>query len=48
MEETKVCESCGAYQATDPHPCPYDEELGNGDKLCTCCYACRRECLMDI
>lgn len=34
---------------TEPHSCPYSEEIGGNYELqCRCCDACRHQCLMDI
>ena len=35
--------------ATEPHPCPYKQEIGNDStSLCTCCELCQSECADDI
>jgi len=39
---------CG-NQATEPHPCPYREEINDdSETLCTCCQECAQECANDI
>jgi hypothetical protein len=40
---------CGKNPATDPHTCPYAEEIhSDSETLCACCEECERACLMDI
>lgn len=41
---------CGNNPATEPHSCPFAEEIGdnNDPEYCTCCDDCRHECCMDI
>lgn len=40
---------CPPDHQTEPHTCPYREEINHDDAtLCTCCNGCRRECLYDI
>ena len=40
---------CGKSAATEPHPCPFAQDLyGDSETLCTCCDDCRHECAMDI
>jgi hypothetical protein len=41
------CEKCGG-EAGSLRPCPYDQDVGNGNKVCNCCTACREECARDI
>jgi len=44
-----LCGSCGKRPATDPHPCPFQEEINNNSEtLCDCCDECAHECAMDI
>ena len=34
---------------TEPHTCPYDEEINDDrETLCHCCDACAQECSDDI
>jgi len=41
-------EGCGNV-ATEPHTCPYGEEiLGDFKTLCNCCTDCEHNCAMDI
>ena len=49
MLDVVMCK-CGKNQATEPHGCPYAEEIGGStdSEYCTCCNDCRRECCMDI
>ena len=47
-EEAELCK-CGENPATEPHPCPFNEDLhGDSETLCTCCEDCRYQCAMDI
>lgn len=41
---------CGVNPATEPHSCPYADEIGDNDdpEYCTCCDDCMHECAMDI
>lgn len=45
-----MCCSCGVNPATEPHSCPYADEIGDNDdpEYCTCCDDCMHECAMDI
>lgn len=53
-DEPTEAEKCGARtgcqnQRTEPHSCPYSEEINdNYEDLCTCCDDCRQECVWDI
>lgn len=39
----------GKNAATEPHTCPFAEEINDDyDSLCTCCDECAHECAMDI
>jgi hypothetical protein len=39
----------GPHQGLPMHPCPYREELHDDfEPHCTCCDACRQECVYDI
>ena len=43
------CEKCDKNPASEPHPCPYAEEIDDDHTtLCTCCDECTEECAMDI
>jgi len=45
----ELCPHCGVNPASDPHPCPYDEDVNNNpDSSCTCCEECEYQCAMDI
>lgn len=49
MNETEMCENCGKNPATEPHPCPFDQEIeGNDDDVCTCCETCQEDCEIDV
>jgi len=40
---------CGKNPASEPHTCPYAEDIaGNYEDLCTCCDDCTRNCIDDI
>jgi hypothetical protein len=40
---------CGKNPATEPHTCPYNDEIHPENKeLCTCCELCQHECAMDV
>ena len=41
------CQGC-TNPATEPHTCPYAEEINGNDRLCTCCAECTHQCAMDI
>lgn len=43
------CESCRKNPSTQPHICPYKEDI-NGDieSLCNCCDDCQNICCDDI
>lgn len=45
-----LCQSCKKNPATDPHACPFAEEIGGNDdqEYCTCCLDCQSQCAMDI
>lgn len=45
-----LCESCHKNEATDPHECPYRQDVyGDQDpEYCTCCESCQQECAYDI
>ena len=44
----EMCE-CGKNPATEPHTCPYAEEInGDYETLCTCCEECQQNCIQDI
>jgi len=49
LEGVVMCR-CGVNPATEPHSCPYAEDInGNDDSdFCTCCADCQHECAMDI
>lgn len=45
-----LCPSCNKNPASDPHSCPYAEDIDNNDdpEYCTCCSDCTDEHAMDI
>lgn len=46
---TFVCSRCTANHESEPHTCPFAEEIGNdSETLCDCCDDCTNECAMDI
>lgn len=48
VETEERCDKCGG-PASEPHPCPYAEEIGGDcETLCNCCPNCTGECAMDI
>lgn len=47
-EEKNKCSHCDKNPATEPHTCPFGEEIHNSEALCDCCDECARECAMDI
>lgn len=47
--ETHPCRTCSGEPSSEPHPCPYDEDVNHdGDTLCNCCDICTEECARDI
>ena len=40
--------SCKCDEVSEPHTCPYSEELGGSDELCNCCSYCTSECASDV
>lgn len=45
----KICERDGCNNQAQPsHLCPFDQELGDGDKSCICCDVCEDRCGQDI
>lgn len=47
--EYGLCEQCHKNPASEPHTCPYAEEIANDSETeCTCCPDCTRECAYDI
>ena len=47
-EKSGMC-GCGKNLATDPHTCPYKEEINDDlTSLCTCCCECKYQFAMDI
>jgi hypothetical protein len=46
--KVEMCK-CGVNQATEPHTCPYAEDINEDyETKCTCCESCEQECAMDI
>ena len=49
LEKKTKCPNCGKNEASEPHLCPYKEEIGDDhETLCTCCPDCEYDCAMDI
>jgi hypothetical protein len=46
--DVALCEGCHKNPASEPHTCPYSEELYDDKRECTCCDKCATECAMDI
>jgi hypothetical protein len=47
--ESKKCPHCEKNLATDPHPCPFAQDVNNDNEFeCICCDDCTRECAADI
>lgn len=47
--ESKKCPRCDKNLATDPHPCPFAQDVHNdSESECICCDECTHECAMDI
>lgn len=44
----ELCSRCGDNYATEPHPCPFAQEINDDDTMCTCCEACTNDCADDI
>lgn len=43
------CENCKKNPATEPHTCPYAEDINDDHTtLCTCCRECENNCCDDI
>lgn len=38
----------GTNLATEPHTCPFAEEIRGSYELCNCCEECEHNCAMDI
>jgi hypothetical protein len=47
-EQEKMCERCGKAPATEPHTCPYYDEIYDEEIICTCCEECEQGCCDDI
>lgn len=43
-----LCSRCNLNPAEPEHPCPYDEELGDGCQNCDCCETCQTGCAWEI
>lgn len=40
---------CDCGVAGEPeHERPYNQEIGDGQRICNCCDNCRHQCAMDI
>lgn len=47
--ESKKCPTCDKNPATEPHVCPFAQDVHNDSEYeCTCCDECTHECAMDI
>ena len=45
----KLCQQCKKNKATEPHTCPYAEDVqGDNKTLCNCCEDCEGGCAHDI
>jgi hypothetical protein len=42
-----VCPICD-QRGESPHVCPYAQEIGGSNRVCTCCSGCQYQCAMDI
>ena len=42
-----ICKKCNMYEASEPHPCPYKEEIADDHTLCTGCKECEADCARD-
>jgi hypothetical protein len=47
-EPIELCSHCKVNPASEPHVCPYAEDVHNVESLCDCCHKCTYECAMDI
>jgi hypothetical protein len=45
---SNLCPSCKKNPASEPHPCPYGEEIYGSKDECDCCPDCMRQCAEDI
>ena len=46
--EIKKCPCCDKNPATEPHTCPFAEEIHGDNDTCICCDDCTRNCADDI
>lgn len=48
-EEEAKCPGCNGEASLEPHVCPYDDELSDGEGgECLCCERCTDQCWRDI
>ena len=47
-KKVRLCESCNSNPASEPHPCPFSEEINGDETKCTCCDSCTDQCAQDI
>jgi len=45
-KKPKTCK-CGA-PGTEPHHCPYRNEIGDPEELCNCCSDCTAKCAEEV
>jgi len=48
LKSEPLCTRCGKNHASEPHPCPFQEEINNDPTSCTCCDECTQECINEI
>ncbi|MBT4730735.1 MAG: hypothetical protein HOK52_07405 [Candidatus Marinimicrobia bacterium] len=49
MKDENKCSECGVNPKTEPHICPYKDDIdGDDETLCTCCEYCSEQCAADI
>lgn len=47
--DVELCKRCQRNPASEPHTCPYGEEIGGDyESECTCCPECTKQCAYDI
>lgn len=42
------CQGCGKSAATEPHNCPFKEEIHGNLEQCNCCSQCQHDCCLAI
>lgn len=49
LDEEELCPSCKIRSKSEyPHPCPYNEEMGDIIIECNCCEDCEHDCLISV